>query len=676
MSAGRFGKYREIVLAVAFFLLFDLGVLVLNFYTSYSISEDAVAINLTGRQRMLSQRISKAVLALEQDVNGDISPQASQNELASAMQLFDQTLAAFAAGGVVKGGDGRPVRLEAVTDAQGRALLAEAQATWQPLHQQLKPLIKGEVDLVQVIAASRLARTQSLKLLEQMNRLTTHMEAVADQKAARLRMVQTGGIVLALLNFVFILFKFIRRMQASDREAERAREETGEILGTVREGLLLLDKDFHVGSQFSSALPGILGCEVKAGDNFLAILQARVTSANYEAALSYMKLLFGKRVKEALIAELNPLTEVLVQDGGEVRYLSLQFNRAWIDGEISHLLVTIQDVSEQVALRQAIAEAKQQARQEVEVLLDMLRIHPDTLAGFLENTREILQNANDSLRELDGDATAYRRLVGNLFRRIHSLKGDAGTLGLTLFERLAHDFEDQLVLLREKSELTGDDCLALLPHLDACFERMKQVQQLLGRIQKITPAQDDGLDVLDEQLHTLARRIARDQGKSIELEADLAVLHSLPDSMRKAVQDILIQLVRNAVVHGIEVPEERARLGKSPTGKLKLDLLPTDSGEYELTVHDDGGGINPAEIRKSLIKTGRYSMAMLAEFSDQQVVMKIFDPGISTAKAVTRDAGRGVGMALVKQQVSALGGHLRLASRPGNFTAFTVRFAV
>ena len=66
-AVGQFGtgKYREIIIAVALFLLFDLGVLVLNFYTSFQIAEDAVGINLAGRQRMLSQRTAKALLAVE-----------------------------------------------------------------------------------------------------------------------------------------------------------------------------------------------------------------------------------------------------------------------------------------------------------------------------------------------------------------------------------------------------------------------------------------------------------------------------------------------------------------------------------------------------------------------------------------------------------------------------------
>jgi two-component system chemotaxis sensor kinase CheA len=85
-----------------------------------------------------------------------------------------------------------------------------------------------------------------------MNELTTALESVASQRANTLRMVQTAGIVLALLNFAFILFKFLRRLRTSDAEIEAANEENREILTSVREGLFLLTPDSRLGSQVSA----------------------------------------------------------------------------------------------------------------------------------------------------------------------------------------------------------------------------------------------------------------------------------------------------------------------------------------------------------------------------------------------------------------------------------------
>ena len=86
-------------------------------------------------------------------------------------------------------------------------------------------------------------------------------------------------------------------------------------------------------------------------------------------------------------------------------------------------------------------------------------------------------------------------------------------------------------------------------------------------------------------------------------------------------------------------------------------------------------GIVPAHIRSELERSGRYSSAALAAMDDREVVMKIFEPGFSTASSAGIDAGRGVGMDLVKERVSRLGGQLKLASRPNEFTSFALRFA-
>ncbi len=201
------GKYREIILAVAFFLVFDLAVLVLNFYISFQISEDALAINLAGRQRMLSQRMTKALLTTQSDAQSGTPVTEAIAELEQTIGLFDTTLAGFDSGGTVTGGNAKPVFLSAVLSAAGRDILAKAYAIWQPYKVLLTPLLHGNAYTPdQLDAAVHNARENNLKLLVLMNNLTTHLEQTANAKADMLRKVQTGGILLALINFAFILF--------------------------------------------------------------------------------------------------------------------------------------------------------------------------------------------------------------------------------------------------------------------------------------------------------------------------------------------------------------------------------------------------------------------------------------------------------------------------------------
>ena len=190
-----FGKYREIIVAVGFFLLFDLGVLVLNFYTSFQIAQDAVGINLSGRQRMLSQRTAKAMLAVEAARLKGVPAEKELEELKNAVRLFDVSLKGFQNGATVPGGDGKPVFLHAAEGAKAADILSQAQGIWTPYQQKLAPVLAAAASDLELQAAVDYARANNLKLLGLMNELTTALEAVASQRANTLRLVQTGGIV-------------------------------------------------------------------------------------------------------------------------------------------------------------------------------------------------------------------------------------------------------------------------------------------------------------------------------------------------------------------------------------------------------------------------------------------------------------------------------------------------
>lgn len=675
------GKYREIVLAVACFLVFDLAVLVLNFYISFQIAESAVEINLAGRQRMLSQRMTKELLTAAQDQQQQTDNSPTLAELKKTVALFDTTLNGFRQGGMVTGGDGKPVHINAVKTRTGLDILSETDLIWQPFRAQLNALRHDDAAGTRLQAAALYARDHNVQLLKLMNRLTTDLEQSANHRADTLRWVQTGGIVLALLNFAFILFKFLRRLRENDLRVERAQEETAEILGTVREGLFLLNQDFRIGSQYSTSLATILGQPIQPGADFRNILGQMVPPAVCKSACEYIALLLGDRVKELLVQDLNPLThvEVNVADAQGIpqrRYLTLQFNRALQDGRISHLLVTVFDVTAQVELEQALTEARKKAKAEIEVMLDLLKVNPSTLRNFLDHAEKDLLEINDHLRHAD-NSRDYRRTLALIFRQVHRLKGEAAALGLEMFEDFAQQFESQLSLLRNKGEVSGEDLLALPLPLDEFLQRIASVRDLSQRLasyQDTFPAEKDDAALI-RGMEALAERIASDTGKQVRLTADLDLMQQIPAGIRNGLNDIALQLLRNAVVHGIEPQTERALRQKSPVGSIHASLKRIDD-EYEFVLRDDGRGIVPERIRASLLEKGLYTTAQLSELDDRQIIMKIFEPGFSTADVVNRDAGHGVGMDIVKQKVQELGARLRIGTRPDTYTQFCIRFAL
>jgi two-component system, chemotaxis family, sensor kinase CheA len=136
-----------------------------------------------------------------------------------------------------------------------------------------------------------------------------------------------------------------------------------------------------------------------------------------------------------------------------------------------------------------------------------------------------------------------------------------------------------------------------------------------------------------------------------------------------------VQLLRNAVVHGIESLVVRSAAHKPAEGKVEVQLTRGET-EWTLSVRDDGAGLSAAKVRQKLLDLGWYTAAQLESFDDRQIVSHIFKPGFSTAGGVSMHAGRGVGLDVVQANVQKLGARILLSSTPGQFTEFKVKFAV
>lgn len=215
--------YREIVIAILLFLVFDLGVLVMNIIISNQIHQDAIGINLAGRQRMLSQRTVKTLLQINEAQRQGASVDIPREELRLTFDLFDSTLQGFSTGNIVVGGDGKPTPLDAADTPAARAIVEQAIAVWTPYKEKLVPLLVAYAPIApeSLSGAIEYASDNNLRLLALMNALTTELEQSASNRATMLRRVQAAAIVLALINFAVILTHFLRKLAERDRAISR-----------------------------------------------------------------------------------------------------------------------------------------------------------------------------------------------------------------------------------------------------------------------------------------------------------------------------------------------------------------------------------------------------------------------------------------------------------------------
>ncbi|MGB1111306.1 MAG: type IV pili methyl-accepting chemotaxis transducer N-terminal domain-containing protein, partial [Gammaproteobacteria bacterium] len=388
-STKGMSRYATIIISVALFLVFDMGVLVLNFFISAQIAEDAVAVNLAGRQRMLSQRTMKTLLLTESNAERGGSISEPLKELNLTVTLFDSTLKAFDTGGSVTGTAGGITDLPPADTPKGESIVAEALEIWGPYATLIaKATSSGVLDREALGAAIDYGVANNLKLLKLMNDLTNERESVAAERATNLRMIQAAGIGLALINFVIILFHFIRKLRDADSETERyavnleqsndnlteaksdleaAKRQTDEILETVNEGLFLIDADGLIGDQYSQALESIFPEQKLAGQTLANLLRPMLGDKDYAMTLDYLPLLFQARLKEKMLLNVNPLEEVEVNmlrgSGTQLRVLSFAFNRVYDGRDIRHILVSVHDVTDKVMLARELEASQERARE-------------------------------------------------------------------------------------------------------------------------------------------------------------------------------------------------------------------------------------------------------------------------------------------------------------------------
>ena len=221
------GKYKTIFLSSALFLCFDLGVLIPNFWISSQLKEDAIVINLAGRQRMLSQRISKTILQLQiatQTAQPITNP---QKELAQAYKQFDETLIGLKKGKMVTGSDGKPVFIPAMKNNKIKYLLTQSEAVWNPYKLKIEPIISSKNKIPQQSLQDAIAYSNqnNLQLLDLMNQITTAQQNISNQRTYTLQIIQTAGLCLALMNFCILLFHTLKNLTISDNKIQAALNE-------------------------------------------------------------------------------------------------------------------------------------------------------------------------------------------------------------------------------------------------------------------------------------------------------------------------------------------------------------------------------------------------------------------------------------------------------------------
>jgi len=171
-----------------------------------------------------------------------------------------------------------------------------------------------------------------------------------------------------------------------------------------------------------------------------------------------------------------------------------------------------------------------------------------------------------------------------------------------------------------------------------------------------------------ESFPRMVRDLARQLGKQVKFEI-LGQSTQVDRDILEKLEAPLIHILRNAIDHGIESPQERLNRGKPPEGIVQLEAV-HQAGMLLITVSDDGRGVDLEQLSQKIVSKGMVSAEVANQLTETELIDFLFLPGFSTAKSVTEISGRGVGLDIVQSMVQQVGGKLRAISNPGKGIKF------
>ncbi|MDP4289767.1 MAG: response regulator [Bacteroidota bacterium] len=230
--------------------------------------------------------------------------------------------------------------------------------------------------------------------------------------------------------------------------------------------------------------------------------------------------------------------------------------------------------------------------------------------------------------------------------------------------------DDQFKMALETQIKTlNDDIQLLTKNLDQHYRIFSRtVDDVLFRIKNalLLPF-SEGLEWLP--------KFVRDLSKDLKKEVQIAIEGSEMEIDRRIlekIKDPLIHLIRNCIDHGIETPEQRLKQNKPPAGKISFKIIQQKSREITIILSDDGAGIDRKKVIQASLKAGIISSEKALNMSDDEVYNLIFYSGISTSPFITDLSGHGLGLAIVAESVSLLGGSIKVDTVPFEGTTFTI----
>jgi two-component system chemotaxis sensor kinase CheA len=484
---------------------------------------------------------------------------------------------------------------------------------------------------------------------------------------------------IAVYLMVFILTIVYERIRIlKDRwvkkltsELQVERDQITVMKDNLSVGLFLMSKEFVIQGAYSKILENVLGEDELEGKKLTDLLAASVKTKERETLNDYFGMVINRSFDAKMLEDINPIAEFVYINPVTREEKNLRSTFAAVDRGFGdyYILGTFEDITEAKLLQKQLAEEENKREEEMRALFQVIQVEPRVFGDFLEDAEYEFERINDVLK--DKKLSAAQAMV-HIYQSVHAIKSNAVILGLENFGNKLHELEDKIKDIRDKEDISFEDVLHITVELETIMREKDKFRETVTRLQSFKGGDSRRQDrhVLIETLNKACEKAAAAQNKKVRFiveDLDGIVLEHGP---RRAIKEVLTQLVRNSVYHGIESPREREDRGKNPEGQIKLSIkLVNDT--ISIKLRDDGRGLDFERIRK---KAEGLRLLHRKEDGENKGYLSqvIFSPGFSTAEVADVYAGRGIGLNLVKEKIRDLRGAIKLQTEPGKGTCFNL----
>jgi two-component system chemotaxis sensor kinase CheA len=485
--------------------------------------------------------------------------------------------------------------------------------------------------------------------------------------------------------------------------------QSNEGFGGADVGLLQLNSSIVTGSKNTGALSDIFNKKDYILLSFSDLLAEVLDDNSYRRAQKYLVLLNGAENNTRLLQDINPLRNAVVRLAGgdgavKHKHVQFRFRREITEGKVSRVLVYIKDAKKIDPLakkltkgnvaskpfkldkrKQSISDSKSsnffgssKAKKPsvAETVSQMVEMDESIVGDFLEDAIPALEQLLPPLQVKTESQSELRETLDSIGRTAHKIKGDANILNFDDVVRSLHLFEDRLEPLKLKPLLRQKDFDNFPAAINQIIVNLKKFTAITQHVDTPKRERKKGTasaQQLFQRLQSFVGKVSKDTKKDIKLVDKGFEQAEIPIKLQKDVLSMVVQLLRNSIVHGIEDTAKRKAAKKQPYGTIRLELQ-IEIGTFTVSVRDDGGGLDYGEIKQVAISSGKYSKEQIDNYSSSQLRNLILQPGFSTSKKIDENSGRGIGLDLVNTTVKKLGGSLAIRGNEGEFTEFSMTF--